>query len=83
MSFSYASVVETARLSARIQRIVLHIDDPAALDVKHAGDSAVGIYFSGGDGGDGESADGRNYSVHRVDEVLPRRLRMGLDDDLR
>lgn len=63
VSFSYASVVETARLSTRLQRIVLHIDDPAALDVRHAGDSAIGIYFSGADGSDAQSADGRNYSV--------------------
>lgn len=63
MSFSYASVVETARLSSRLQRIVLQVDDPAGLDVKHAGDAAIGIYFPGG----GESPEGRNYSVRHHD----------------
>jgi NADPH-dependent ferric siderophore reductase len=66
VSFSYASVVETAQLSARLRRIVLHVDEPAALDVKHAGDSAVGIYFSGADDA-AESSEGRNYSVRHHD----------------
>ncbi|MDG4666648.1 siderophore-interacting protein [Mycobacterium sp. 236(2023)] len=64
MSFSYASVVETAQLSIRLQRIVLQIDDAAALDVKCAGDSAVAVYFSADDHPDGE---GRNYSVRHHD----------------
>lgn len=45
MSFSYATVTATTRLSPRIRRITLRVDDPAALDVKPAGDSAVGVYF--------------------------------------
>jgi NADPH-dependent ferric siderophore reductase len=45
MSFSYASVIETVRLSPRLRRITLQVDDPVALDVKPAGDSAVGVYF--------------------------------------
>ena len=70
MSFSYASVVETARLSARLQRIVLQVDEPAVLNVEHAGDSAIGIYFSGAADAV-ESSDGRNYSVryHRADRI--------------
>ncbi|PRC44137.1 siderophore-interacting protein, partial [Mycobacterium sp. ITM-2017-0098] len=66
MSFSYASVVETVQLSARLQRIVLHVDEPAALGVKHAGDSAVGIYFSDADNA-ADSSGGRNYSVRYHD----------------
>lgn len=65
MPFSYASVVETEQLSSRLRRIVLHVDDCVALDVKHAGDSAVGIYFSDADGA--ASDEGRNYSVRRQD----------------
>lgn len=64
MSFSYASVVETVRLSSRLRRIVLHVDDAEALDVKQAGDSAVGIYFTPGDHPHGH---GRNYSVRYHD----------------
>ena len=45
MSFSYASVVETIQLGPRIRRVSLQIDDPMALDVQRAGDSAVGVYF--------------------------------------
>jgi NADPH-dependent ferric siderophore reductase len=45
MSFSYASVVDTMQLSPRIRRIGLKIDDPEALAVRSAGDSAVGVYF--------------------------------------
>jgi NADPH-dependent ferric siderophore reductase len=45
MTFSYASVVETAELSPRLRRITLRIDDPEALAVQRAGDSAVGVYF--------------------------------------
>jgi NADPH-dependent ferric siderophore reductase len=52
MSFSYASVIATRQLSPRLRRITLRIDDPEALDVQQAGDSAVGVYFpvSGADG---------------------------------
>ncbi len=64
MSFSYASVVETVKLSSRLQRIVLQVDDAAALDVKSAGDSAVGVYFRAEEHPDGE---GRNYSVRHHD----------------
>ena len=45
MSFSYASVTETSQLSQRLRRITLQVDDPAALGVQLAGDSAVGVYF--------------------------------------
>lgn len=45
MSFSYASVIETRQLSPRLRRITLRIDDPEALAVQRAGDSAVGVYF--------------------------------------
>lgn len=45
MSFSYASVIETTQVTARIRRIRLQLDDPVGLDVKSAGDSAVGVYF--------------------------------------
>lgn len=68
MSFSYASVVETAQLSARLRRIVLDVEDPATLAVKHAGDSAVGIYFSGAEV-PAQSSDGRSYSVRYHDDA--------------
>lgn len=58
MAFSGATVVETSPLSPRLVRIVLQVDDPAALAVKADGDSAVGVYFP-------ESEEGRNYSVRR------------------
>lgn len=45
MSFSYATVETTTLLSPRIRRIGLRIDDPEALAVQAAGDSAVGVYF--------------------------------------
>jgi NADPH-dependent ferric siderophore reductase len=45
MSFTYASVVAIEQLSPRIRRIGLHLEDPTALDVQPAGDSAVGVYF--------------------------------------
>jgi NADPH-dependent ferric siderophore reductase len=48
-------------LTPRFIRITLRIHDPVALDVQHAGDSAVGVYFST-DGPDTD-AEGRNYSV--------------------
>lgn len=58
MSFSSASVIEAVALSPRLRRVTLHVDDPQALDVQSAGDSAVGVYF------DAKSQDdGRNYSV--------------------
>lgn len=64
MAFSEATVVETSRLSPRLTRIVLQVDDPGALAVKAAADSAVGVYF-------GESEEGRNYSVrhHAGDRI--------------
>jgi NADPH-dependent ferric siderophore reductase len=65
--FSHASVVETADLSRRLRRIVLRVDDPPALSVQAAGDSAVGVYFTPADHPDGE---GRNYSVRYHDGAL-------------
>ncbi len=65
MSLSYARVVDTTALSSRLQRIVLQVEDPAALDIKHAADSAVGVYFPGTDTDDED--EGRNYSVRRHD----------------
>ncbi|RZT15963.1 NADPH-dependent ferric siderophore reductase [Mycobacterium sp. BK558] len=67
MSFSPASVVETAELSRRLRRIVLRVDDPPALGVRPGGDSAVGVYFCADDHPDGE---GRNYSVRHHDGAL-------------
>ena len=65
MSFSHASVVETVGLTDRLQRIVLDVDDPAALDIRIAGDSAVGVYFPT-DAAD-PAPQGRNYSVRYHD----------------
>jgi NADPH-dependent ferric siderophore reductase len=45
VSFTYASVTETIQLSPRLRRITLQVDDPEALAVRPAGDSAVGVYF--------------------------------------
>lgn len=45
MPFSYASVVETLPLSRRLQRIVLHVDEPSVLETARTGDSTVGVYF--------------------------------------
>ncbi|BBY88651.1 siderophore-interacting protein [Mycolicibacterium tokaiense] len=56
MSFSNATVVATTPLSTRLVRITLDIEDPDALAVTAAADSAVGVYFPGSD-------EGRNYSV--------------------
>ncbi|MEW5810325.1 MAG: siderophore-interacting protein [Actinomycetota bacterium] len=67
MSHSYASIVDTRALSSRLQRIVLRVDDPDALEVRPAADSAVGVYFAPGDHPDGE---GRNYSVRYQDGAL-------------
>lgn len=67
MPYSYASVVETRQLSTRLRRIVLEVDEPAALGIRAAGDSAVGVYFAPDDHPDGE---GRNYSVRRHDGAL-------------
>lgn len=72
MSFSYASVVEATHLNPRLRRITLQVDDPAALDVKPGGDSAVAIYFptaSDGTRVDPQAADAeaRNYSVRSHD----------------
>lgn len=60
MSFSYATVLETVPLSLRMVRVVLEVEDLDSLDVKTAGDSAVGVYLS-------ESDVGRNYSVRSQD----------------
>lgn len=72
MSFSYASVVEATHLNPRLRRITLQVDDPAALDAKPGGDSAVAIYFpTAGDATrvDPQAADAeaRNYSVRSHD----------------
>jgi NADPH-dependent ferric siderophore reductase len=64
MSFSYASVIETTRLSPRIRRVRLHVEHPVALAVQPGGDSAVGVYFSVDDTSGNE---GRNYTVRRHD----------------
>ncbi|MCV7060462.1 siderophore-interacting protein [Mycolicibacterium vaccae] len=61
MSFSHASVVETIRLTDRMQRIVLDVDDPAALHISTEADSAVGVYFP--TGAADAAPQGRNYSV--------------------
>jgi NADPH-dependent ferric siderophore reductase len=63
MAFSPATVVDAFALSPRLRRIILQVDDPAALAVKPGGDSAVGVYFAG-PSPDGE---GRNYSVRHHD----------------
>ncbi|TRW79688.1 siderophore-interacting protein [Mycolicibacterium sp. 018/SC-01/001] len=68
MSHSYASVIDSRALSSRLRRIVLHVDDPEALQVRPDADSAVGVYFSPRDHPDGE---GRNYSVrHQAGALL-------------
>lgn len=66
MSFSSASVIATVQLGTRLRRITLQVDDPRALDVQAAGDSAVGVYFD-----PASLADGRNYSVrhHEGDRI--------------
>lgn len=61
MSFSYASVIAAQQLNQRLRRITLQVDEPEVLDVKQAGDSAVGVYFEGPGG------EGRNYSVRYAD----------------
>ncbi len=43
MSFSNATIVATTPLSTRLVRITLDIEDPAALAVTTAADSAVGV----------------------------------------
>jgi len=67
MAFSRASVVETIQLTPRLRRIVLEVDDPAAVDVKQVGDSAVAVYFPHDDDGTPASQEdeGRNFSVRR------------------
>lgn len=66
MPFSYASVIEAVRLSRRLQRIVLHVDEPAALDAAHAADSTVGVYFAT-DGRVHPDSECRSYSIRRRD----------------
>ncbi|MCP9271866.1 siderophore-interacting protein [Mycolicibacterium arenosum] len=66
MTSSYASVVEARRLSARIVRITLRVEDPAALDVAPDGDSAVGVYF-GADHGEGRTYSVRAHDGDRID----------------
>ncbi len=55
-------MVRVQDLNARLRRITLRVDDPGALDVRQAGDSAVGVYFPGGQG--------RNYTVRHCDGDL-------------
>lgn len=50
MSYSSATVVRVQDLSPRLRRITLRVHDVEALDVKAAPDSAVGVYFPGGQG---------------------------------
>ena len=75
MSFSFATVVRATQIGPRIRRISLSIDEPEALDVQVAGDSAVGVYFPtptpDGPPEVDPSSEGRNYSVraHRGDQV--------------
>ncbi|MGE0217350.1 siderophore-interacting protein [Mycolicibacterium sp.] len=59
MSFSPAVVVETVELNDRMRRVVLLVEDPDALAVRPAADSAVGVYFPGR----GCDDEGRNYTV--------------------
>jgi NADPH-dependent ferric siderophore reductase len=66
-SHSFASILDTRPLGGRFRRILLHVDDPQALDVRPGGDSAVGVYFAPRDHPDGE---GRNYSVRSQDGAL-------------
>lgn len=63
VGFSYASVIETRRLSRRLIRITLRVEDPAALHVRQDADSAVGVYFSASDAGTPPDTEGRNYTV--------------------
>lgn len=60
-SYAYAYVIAAQQLNQRLRRITLQVDEPEVLDVKQAGDSAVGVYFEGPDG------EGRNYSVRYAD----------------
>ncbi|AFM17745.1 siderophore-interacting protein [Mycolicibacterium chubuense NBB4] len=68
MSFSAASVVEAIQLSSRLRRVVLQVDDPDALGIRAAGDSAVGVYFAPDHHPGGE---GRTYSVrHHTGDLI-------------
>lgn len=75
MSFTHGCVTEAVELGPRLRRIVVQVDDPAALDVKPAADSAVGVYFPVASP-DGTShidpdAEGRNYSVrHHAGDLI-------------
>ncbi|MCK0174276.1 siderophore-interacting protein [Mycolicibacterium sp. F2034L] len=62
MSFSLAAVIATEQITRRLRRITLHIDDPDALQLADAADSAVGVYF-----GASTNSPGRNYSVRHQD----------------
>ncbi|GFG49800.1 NADPH-dependent ferric siderophore reductase [Mycolicibacterium agri] len=71
MSFSHGLVTEAVELGPRLRRVVVRVDDPAALDVKPAADSAVGVYFpiAAPDGTTriDPTSEGRNYSVRYHD----------------
>jgi NADPH-dependent ferric siderophore reductase len=75
VSFTHGSVTEAVDLSPHLRRIVVRIGDAAALDVKPAADSAVGVYFPV-TSPDGTShidpdAEGRNYSVrHHTGDLI-------------
>lgn len=69
MAFSSARIVDTTALRPRFRRLQLCVEDPAALGVATAPDSAVGIYFPGPDGSV-DTSEGRNYSVRRQDGAV-------------
>jgi NADPH-dependent ferric siderophore reductase len=75
VSFTHGSVTQAVDLSPRLRRIVVRVDDAAALDVKPAADSAVGVYFpvtsSDGTSHIDPDAEGRNYSVrHHTGDLI-------------
>ena len=71
MSFTRGSVTEAVDLTPRLRRIILQIDDPAALDVKPAADSAVGVYFPDSTNRIDPDSPGRNYSVrHHAGDLI-------------
>jgi NADPH-dependent ferric siderophore reductase len=57
-----ASVVETRSLSAYFTRIILEVPDVERLGLPDGADTAVGVYFDGG-----ESGPGRTYTVRHDD----------------
>jgi NADPH-dependent ferric siderophore reductase len=55
------SVVQSATLTPRLHRVVLHVPELARLAIPHCADAAVGIYFSAAD------PSGRTYTVRECD----------------